>query len=61
VVEFVLSLITVAGWKPNQTKIKMHDSKTGTAVIYMFGSSCQNNKYQNRTDVISDNSNSKMV
>lgn len=37
VVGFVLSLTTVAGWKPNQTKIKMNDSKIKRAVCYIHG------------------------
>lgn len=61
VVGFVLSLTTVAGWKPDQTKIKMNDSRIKTAVIYMVESSCQNNKYKHRTDMKSDKSNSKMI
>lgn len=61
VVGFVLSLTTVARWKPNQTKIQMNDSKIKTAVIYMVESICQNNKYEHRTDTKSDKSNSKIV
>lgn len=43
-VGFVLSVTT--GGKPNQTKIKIDDSKIKTAVIYMEGNSCQNNNIQ---------------
>lgn len=61
VVGFVLSLTTVAGQKPNQTKIKMNESKIKTAVIYRVENSCQNNKYKHRTDMKSDKPNSKII
>lgn len=61
VLGFVLSLTTVAGWKPNQTKIKLNTSKIKLATIYVMESSCQNNKYKHRTDRKFDKSNSKIV
>lgn len=56
VVGFVLSLTTVAGQKPNQTKIKMNDSKVKIVVLYIVECSCQNDKYKHRTDTKADKS-----